>query len=102
MKELVDDFILQNASVLQQIRYQPNQFSGYKRYLELKKQQTPFDVMQTEDQFIYLLCDTLTAPKGSIHAKNWIMDYDEQFVLNRNINPQSPVSLYTQEPTIKR
>jgi hypothetical protein len=58
-------------------------------------QQTPLEVMSTEDQFIYLLCETLKAPENSVASKNWVMDFDEQFILNRNINPQSPVSLYT-------
>ncbi|KAH0573403.1 hypothetical protein SS50377_25523 [Spironucleus salmonicida] len=99
LEEDVDDFIIQNSALLCDIGYNREKLPCYKQYLELKLQdQSQF----TYDQkFIMILCDKLQFPDNSKLSKSWIMDFDEMFLVNRTFNGQSPVSLYTQEATIK-
>ena len=43
----------------------------------------------------------LKYPVGADKSRDWLMDADEMFAVRRGISGQSPVALYTQEPTVK-
>ncbi|CAL5971410.1 Conserved_hypothetical protein [Hexamita inflata] len=93
LQNQVDDFIIQNNQVLQMLRFDPKLLPGYNEYLAYRNNPT----LTPEQQFNKTLFEKLQVPKNATNSKNWLVDFDEMFVLDRSCNYQSPVSLYTQE-----
>lgn len=97
--EQVEDFVLQNNAVLSALGYDLRKVGEIWRSYEENKGKC-FNKLDYQTKFIIRLVEKLRVPVHSvIQSRNWIMDYDEMFLVDRKCTYQSPVSLYTQEPT---